>query len=91
MLIQINNSTAEDLINKKVQPTRTKAMDMNLHWLRDREILKQFCFNCLEIWKAQLSRLPIKKPPSCTSQEHEKGIPDPSGSSGQDKTAETRA
>ena len=31
--IQTNNSTAEGIINKKVQPKRTKAMDMNLHWL----------------------------------------------------------
>ena len=34
--IQTDNSTAEGVINKKVQPKRTKAMDMNLHWLRDR-------------------------------------------------------
>jgi hypothetical protein len=40
--IQTDNSTAEGVINKKVQPKRTKAMDMNLYWLRDRETLKQF-------------------------------------------------
>ena len=40
--IQTDNSTAEGVINKKVQPKRTKAMDMNLHWLQDRETLKQF-------------------------------------------------
>ena len=42
--IQTDNSTAKGVVNKKVQPKRTKAMDMNLHWLRDRERLKQFCF-----------------------------------------------
>ena len=40
--IQTDNNTAEGVINKKVQPKRTKAMDMNLYWLRDRETLKQF-------------------------------------------------
>ena len=42
--IQTDNSTAEAIINNKVQPKRTKAMDMNLYWLRDRETLKQFRF-----------------------------------------------
>ena len=42
--IQTDNSTAEGVINKKVQPKRTKAMDMRFHWLRDRETLKQFRF-----------------------------------------------
>ncbi len=40
--IQTDNSTAEGVINSKVQPKRTKAMDMRFHWLRDRETLKQF-------------------------------------------------
>ena len=43
--IQTDNSTAEGIINKKVQPKRTKAMDMRFHWLRDRAITKnQFRF-----------------------------------------------
>ena len=31
--IQTNNTTAEGIINKKIQPKRTKAMDMRFHWL----------------------------------------------------------
>jgi hypothetical protein len=33
--IQTDNSTAEAIINARVQPKRTKAMDMCFHWLRD--------------------------------------------------------
>jgi len=40
--IQVDNSTAEGIINKRVQPKRTKAMDMQFHWLRDRINQKQF-------------------------------------------------
>jgi hypothetical protein len=36
--MQTDNSTAEGIINKKVQPKRTKAMDMRFHWLRDRGV-----------------------------------------------------
>ncbi len=32
-----NNMTAEGVINNKIQPKCTKAMDMRFHWLRDRE------------------------------------------------------
>ena len=46
--IQTDNSTAEGIINSKVQPKRTKAMDMRFHWLRDRETQKQFRF----YWRA---------------------------------------
>ena len=42
--MQTDNSTAEGVINNKVQPKRTKAMDMRFHWLRDRECQKQFRF-----------------------------------------------
>ena len=45
--IQTDNSTAEEIINTTVQPKRTKAMDMLFHWLRDRELQKQFRFYCL--------------------------------------------
>ena len=40
--IQVDNSTAESIVNNRVQPKRTKAMDMRFHWLRDRETHKQF-------------------------------------------------
>ncbi len=33
--IQTDNTTAEGVINNKIQPKRTKAMDMRFHWLRD--------------------------------------------------------
>ena len=39
--IQTDNSTAEGVINNKIQPKRTKAMDMRYHWLRDREAQDQ--------------------------------------------------
>jgi hypothetical protein len=42
--IQTDNSTAEGVINNKIQPKRTRAMDMRLHWLRDREAQRQFRF-----------------------------------------------
>eukprot|EP00804_Cyclotella_cryptica_P008147 CCRYP_004624-RA/>CCRYP_004624-RA protein AED:0.13 eAED:0.13 QI:0/0/0/1/0/0/3/0/1209 len=42
--IQTDNSTAEGIINNRVQPKRTKAMDMRFHWLRDRANQKQFRF-----------------------------------------------
>jgi hypothetical protein len=37
----MDNSMAEDVGNHKIQPKRTKAMDMRFHWLRDRESQKQ--------------------------------------------------
>jgi hypothetical protein len=37
-----DNSTADGVINQKIQPKRTKAMDMRFHWLRDREAQGQF-------------------------------------------------
>ena len=38
--LQTDNAMAEAVTNGKVQPKRTKAMDMRLHWLRDREFQK---------------------------------------------------
>jgi hypothetical protein len=35
--IQTNNNMAEGVIINKIQPKRTKAMDMRFHWLRDKE------------------------------------------------------
>ena len=46
--IQTDNSTAEGVINNKIQPKQTKAMDMRYYWLRDRETLEQFRF----FWRA---------------------------------------
>ena len=40
--LQTDNAMAVAVTNRKVQPKRTKAMDMQLHWLRDRECQKQF-------------------------------------------------
>jgi len=40
--IQMDNTTAEGVINNTIQPKRTKAMDMRFHWLRDREARSQF-------------------------------------------------
>eukprot|EP00804_Cyclotella_cryptica_P010981 CCRYP_016691-RH/>CCRYP_016691-RH protein AED:0.48 eAED:0.46 QI:0/-1/0/1/-1/1/1/0/120 len=31
--LQTDNSTAEGVVNGKIQPKRTKAMDMRFHWL----------------------------------------------------------
>jgi hypothetical protein len=42
--IQTNNSTAEGVINSKIQPKRTKLMDMHFEWLKEREEKEQFCF-----------------------------------------------
>jgi hypothetical protein len=40
--IQTDNLTAEGVVNNKIQPKRTKAMDMRSHWLRDRKAQGQF-------------------------------------------------
>jgi hypothetical protein len=41
--MQTDNAMAEAvIINGKVQPKQTKAIDMRFHWLRDRECQKQF-------------------------------------------------
>ncbi len=40
--IQMNNTTAEGVINNKIQPKHTKAMDMQFHWLCDQEDQGQF-------------------------------------------------
>ena len=43
--IQTDNSTADGIINLRVQPKFTKAMDMRFHWLRDWGVnQKQFKF-----------------------------------------------
>ena len=40
--LQTDNAMADGVINGKVTPKRTKAMDMRFHWLRDRECQQQF-------------------------------------------------
>jgi hypothetical protein len=35
--LQTDNAMADGIINGKVQPKQTKAMDMRFHWLRDQE------------------------------------------------------
>jgi hypothetical protein len=40
--VQTDNSTAEGVINHKIQPKQTKAMDMRFHWLRGRKAQGQY-------------------------------------------------
>jgi len=40
--LQTDNAMADAVVNGKIQPKRTKAMDMRFHWLRDRECQQQF-------------------------------------------------
>jgi hypothetical protein len=42
--IQTNNLMAKGVINSKVQPKQTKAMDMQYHWLQDHKAQGQFRF-----------------------------------------------
>ena len=46
--MQIDNSTAVGVANSKIQPRRTKAMDMRFHWQRDRAVQGQFRY----YWRA---------------------------------------
>ena len=45
--IQTDNSTANGVINGKIQSKQTKAMDMRFYWLKDREAQNFFQFH----WK----------------------------------------
>ena len=40
--IQTDNTMAEGVINNRIQPKCTKAMDVRFHWLRNREAQGQF-------------------------------------------------
>jgi hypothetical protein len=40
--LQTDNAMADAFINGKIQPKRTKAMEMRFNWLRDRECQRQF-------------------------------------------------
>jgi hypothetical protein len=43
--IQIDNSTSSGVVNNKIQPKATKAMDMHFYWLKDWEAQKQLWIN----------------------------------------------
>ena len=40
--IQTDNAAAEGVINSKITPKQTEAMDMRFYWLQDRQTLEQF-------------------------------------------------
>ncbi len=40
--LQTDNAMADAVINGKIQPKQTKAMDMRFHWLRDCQCQQQF-------------------------------------------------
>jgi hypothetical protein len=40
--LQTDNAMADGIINGKVQPKQTRAMDMRFHWIRDQECQRQF-------------------------------------------------
>jgi hypothetical protein len=48
--LQTDNEMADAVINGKIQPKRTKAMDMRFHWLRDRECQQQFRIYYDDYW-----------------------------------------
>jgi hypothetical protein len=41
--LQTDNAMADSVINGKVQPKQTKAIDMRFHWLCTQECQQQFC------------------------------------------------
>ncbi len=40
--LQTDNAIADGIINSKMQPKQTKAMEMRFHWLRDQKCQRQF-------------------------------------------------
>ncbi len=40
--IQMDNAMAEAIVNRKIQPKQTKAMDMCFHWLNHCKYQQQF-------------------------------------------------
>ena len=40
--LQTDNAMADGVVNSKITPKRTKAMDMHFHWLCDQECQEQF-------------------------------------------------
>jgi hypothetical protein len=51
--IQTDNSMAHGVVNGKIQPKQTKAMDMRYYWLKDRETQNFFQFH----WKPSKNNL----------------------------------
>ncbi len=43
-LMQTDNNTALRVVNPKIQPRQTKAMDMRFHWLQDCKAQQQVRF-----------------------------------------------
>ncbi len=87
--IQTDNFTAEGVINHKIQPKRTKAMDMRFHWLRDREVQGQFRIYWW-LGKKQPRRLFYKTPLTNTSYKCEDTTFDQSQRSSRSKTSDTQ-
>jgi hypothetical protein len=40
--LQTDNAIADGVVNRKITPKCTKAIDMRFHWLRDQECQEQF-------------------------------------------------
>ena len=51
--IRTDNSTASGFVNNNIQMKRSKLWDMNFHWLRDKNMLKEFNI----IWKRGIDNL----------------------------------
>ena len=39
--LNTDNSTTDGFVNSNMKPKKSKTWDMNMHWLRDKEVLKQ--------------------------------------------------
>ena len=79
--LQTANAMAEPVRNGKIQPKRTKSMNMGFHWLRDRERQKQF----RKYWrpgKLNYADYLDKIPNSSTPQEDQKRVYDTKYSAG---------
>ncbi len=87
--IQTDNLMAEGVINNKIQPKRTKAMDMHFHWLWDCEAQGQFRI-FWRPWKKQPLRLFYETPLTSTSYKCKDTIFDQSQGSSRSKTSATR-
>jgi hypothetical protein len=60
--IQTNNMTGEGVINNKIQPKWTKAMDMRFHWFCDLKAQRQFWIHW-RLGKTNLADYFTKHPP----------------------------
>jgi hypothetical protein len=57
--IQTDNSTAHGVVTNNIQPRRTKAIDMQFHWLRCCDTQDQFHY----YWQTSLCGAPYQKTP----------------------------